>query len=72
MPRSREETAELVGRYFGLQSAGNMRVFAPNAADAGAVSWTVNALREMIQEDMDEIVKKLPPGTIDAWPRDPV
>lgn len=66
--QTREDVAELVGRYFGLQRAGNMRVFAPSAEMADAVGWTINSIRRMIDEDMKEIERKLPPGTIDRWP----
>lgn len=60
-----EEIAELVGCYFGLQQAGNMRPAPLSFEGANAI----NALRKMIDGKMQEIVAKLPLGTIDRWPR---
>jgi hypothetical protein len=60
------EMAELVGFYFGLQAAGNMRpnTYTPEAAN------TLNALREMIDLKMRQIQARLPPDTIDNWPQE--
>ncbi|MEO6382000.1 MAG: hypothetical protein ABIO35_08380 [Nitrobacter sp.] len=64
---TREETAEWVGCYFGLQRAGNMN---PPVLRGDEGSRMLNGLRAMIQAEMDKIEAKLPPGTIDAWPRE--
>jgi hypothetical protein len=62
---SREETAELVGFYFGLQRAGNMRPLPLTAEGADAI----NALRKMLDDEMQATAAKMPPGTLDAWPQ---
>lgn len=64
----REEMALEVGRYFGLQQAGNMMPPVPRGDEGSRV---LNSLRAMIDEQMAKIVAELPPGTIDAWPRTP-
>jgi len=63
---TREETAEWVGHYFGLQKAGNMM---PRVERGEEGTRVLNALREMIDAEMRKVEAKLPPGTIDAWPR---
>lgn len=70
MDRTREETAEWVGYYFGLQRAGNLRVPAVSADQADGAGVAVNALRRLIQSEMNRVEAMLPPGTIDAWPRE--
>lgn len=62
---TREETAEWVGHYFGLQRAGNMMPRVPRGNEATRV---LNALRDMIDAEMREVEAKLPPGTIENWP----
>jgi len=62
---TREEIAELVGQYFGLQQAGNMN---PRIERGDEGSRMLNALREMIDAKKREVEAKLPPGTIDRWP----
>lgn len=65
---TREQTAELVGRYFGLQWAGNAM---PRIERGDEGTRMLNALRDMIDLEMAVVKAKLPPGTIDAWPNDP-
>ena len=65
MPR--EEIAEWVGYYFGLQRAGNLRLTIPRG---DGESRALNDLRKSIDAEMAKIVKMLPPGTIDGWPHD--
>jgi hypothetical protein len=59
----REQTAELVGRYFGLQSAGNMM---PKVERGEEGTGVLNALRALIDAEMKAIEAKLPPEIIDA------
>lgn len=61
---TREETAEWVGHYFGLQRAGNIKL-------PGGDADTINRFRMMLDAAMAEVKAKLPLGTIDAWPRVP-
>ena len=63
---TREETAEWVGFYFGLQRAGNMKIAGYMGPES---SRAINLLRAMIDDEMALVIAKLPPGTIDAWPR---
>jgi hypothetical protein len=60
------EIAEWVGFYYGLQRAGNMHV-AHTTDEAGR---TLNALRRLIQAEMDKTEAKLPPGALEEWPSD--
>lgn len=60
------ETAEWVGCYFGLQQAANMKLPFPRDDSS---SRAQNAIGDMCLAKMHEIEAKLPPGTIDAWPR---
>lgn len=53
---TREQTAEWVGYFFGLQRAINMKRLP-------------NEFVRFLRAEMDDIEAKLPPGTIDAWPR---
>lgn len=55
---TREQIAELVGFYFGLQRAINMRRLPEEYVT-------------FLRAEMQDVESKLPPGTIDAWPRDP-
>jgi hypothetical protein len=52
---SREETAEWVGFYFGLQRAVNMKRLPENFVT-------------FLLAEMKDAEDKLPPGTIDSWP----
>lgn len=61
---TREEMAEWVGYYHGLQRAGNMMPRVERGDDGSRV---LNALREMIDAEKATIVAKLPAGTIDNW-----
>ncbi len=63
---SREQIAELVGCYFGLQQASNYHPRTPDPSGDGAVM--LNALRAEMDRRMDAIKAKLPPGTVDNWP----
>lgn len=54
---TREETAEWVGYYFGLQRAVNMKRLPENFV-------------QFLLTEMGKVEASLPPGTIDAWPRD--
>ena len=65
---TREETAEWVGYYFGLQRAGNMT---PRVERGEEGSRVLNALRAMIDSEMASVAAKLPPETIDNWKSDP-
>lgn len=56
---TREELAEQVGYYFGLQRAINMKRLPEEFVT-------------FLRGEMQHVEKKLPPGTIDAWPRSPV
>ncbi len=53
---TREETAEWVGYYFGLQSAINMKRLPEEYV-------------RFLRGEMSAVEARLPPGTIDAWPR---
>lgn len=64
---TREETAEWVGYYFGLQRAGNIK---PSFVRGEVATVAINELRKMIDAEMAKVAAMLPPGTIDAWPRD--
>lgn len=64
---TREETAEWVGCYFGLQKAGNLKL---GFARGPVGTFVLNELRKMIDAEMRAVEAKLPPGTIDAWPQD--
>ena len=61
----REEMAEWVGKYFGLQQAGNMM---PRIERGEEGTRMLNALRAMIDEEKKAIEEKLPHGTIERWP----
>jgi hypothetical protein len=52
----REQTAEWVGYYFGLQRAINMKRLPENYVT-------------FLRGEMAEVEGRLPPGTIDNWPR---
>jgi hypothetical protein len=65
---TREETAELVGRYFGLQKASNLKIAGYLGPEAARVH---SILRALIDDEMSKVEAKLPPGTIDTWPRQP-
>lgn len=62
----REEMAEWVGYYFGLQRAGNLN---PRILRGDEGSRMLNAMRNLIDAEMKRIERMLPPGTIDTWPR---
>lgn len=62
---TKEQTAEYVGQYFGLQQAGNMM---PKIERDEEGTRMLNALRAMIDDKKKEIEAKLPPGTIEVWP----
>lgn len=66
---NREQTAELVGQYFGLQQAGNMM---PRIERGEEGTRMLNALRAMIDAKIRGVEAKLPPGTIENWPREVV
>lgn len=53
----REETAEWVGYYFGLQRAINMKRLPENFV-------------AYLLAEMQTVERSLPPGTIGTWPRD--
>lgn len=59
---TREEIAEWVGCYFGLQQAGNINVPGDGA--------TINRIRKEIDARKRAIEAKLPPGAIENWPRE--
>jgi hypothetical protein len=64
---TREEIAEWVGCYFGLQQAINIR---PQIEDAsGDGGRMLVALRSELRRRMDEIEGRLPPGAIESWPK---
>ena len=65
---TREETAEWVGYYFGLQRAGNMM---PRVERGEEGSRVLNALRAMIDSEMASVAAKLPPEAMDNWKSDP-
>lgn len=65
---TREETAEWVGYYFGLQRAGNMRVMVIGEPLATGAGIAINKLRGLIDAEMAKVLAKLPDGTIEAWP----
>ncbi len=52
---TREETAEWVGYYFGLQRA-------LNAAPANP------PFKTFLETEMGDVLLKMPPGTVEAWP----
>lgn len=56
MPKelTREETAEWVGYYFGLQRAFNKGLH--------------TRVSEELEAEMGDVLLKMPPGTIEAWP----
>lgn len=51
---TREETAEWVGYYFGLQRALNKGPHTQIATE--------------LETEMGDVLLKMPPGTVEAWP----
>jgi len=61
---TREQTAEWVGYYFGLQRASNLQVNVGGTGGADAI----NRLRSTLDAEMKDVAEKLPAGAIDHWP----
>jgi hypothetical protein len=76
-PLTHDEIAEFVGYYFGLQRACNLKpdvahLIRQSAEHADTVGQTVNAYRRELLAQMKDVEAKLPPGTLEAWPRAPL
>ena len=63
---TREQMAEKVGYYFGLQRAGNHHPHIPDPSGDGA--RMLNALRQWIDNEMAKMEAELPRDAIERWP----
>lgn len=63
---TREQIAEKVGYYFGLQRASNHHPHTPDPNGDGARA--INAIREWLDGEMAKVEAELPAGAIERWP----